>query len=104
MQNVDEPCIQAQLRVEASRWVGTHPGSAIGCDVLGDTVARASTFEPWWSLQDVTDLVPIVARVLGVEQVEAMARQIRGSSSATDSRSSRNGRRRCSALGRRAQE
>ena len=58
MRNVDEPCLQAQLRIEAGRWVGKHPASADGRDVLRDTVARASAFEPWWSRRDVTDLVP----------------------------------------------
>jgi hypothetical protein len=77
MHNVDEPCIQAQLRVEAGRWVGKHPASADGRDVLRDTIARASAFEPWWSRRDVTDLVPIVAIVLGVEHVEAMAQQLK---------------------------
>ena len=70
--NVDEPCIQAQLRIEAGRWVGKHPASAEGRDVLRDTVARASAFEPWWSRRDVTDLVAIVAIELGVVHVEAM--------------------------------
>jgi hypothetical protein len=77
MHNVDEPCIQAQLRIEAGRWVGKHPASAEGRDVLRDTVARTSAFEPWWSRRDVTDLVPIVAVVLGVEHVEAMAQQLK---------------------------
>jgi len=77
MYNVDEPCIQAHLRAEAGRWVGRHPASADGRDVLRDTVARASAFEPWWSRRDVTDLVPIVAIVLGVEHVEAMAQQLK---------------------------
>ena len=72
----DEPCIQAQLRIEAGRWVGEHPASAEGRDLLCDTVARTSAFEPWWSRRDVTDLVPIVAVVLGVEHVEAMAQQL----------------------------
>jgi hypothetical protein len=77
MNNVDEPCVQAQLRIEAGLWVGKHPASAIGRDVLRDTVARASAFEPWWSRRDVTDLVPVVAIALGVEHVEVMARQLR---------------------------
>jgi hypothetical protein len=77
MNNVDEPCLQAQLRIEAGLWVGQHPASAIGRDVLRDTVARASVFEPWWSRSDVTDLVPIVTIVLGVEHVEALARQLK---------------------------
>src|SRR4029453_12856922 len=77
MHTVDEPCLQAQLRIEAGRWVGEHPASADGRDVPRDTVARASAFEPWWSRRDVTDLVPIVAIVLGVEHVEAMAQQLK---------------------------
>jgi hypothetical protein len=77
MNNIDEPCVHAQLRIEAGLWVGKHPASAIGRDVLRDTVARASAFEPWWSRRDVTDLVPVVAMVLGVEHVEAIARQLK---------------------------
>src|SRR4029453_11495674 len=77
MHTVDEPCLQAQLRIEAGRWVGEHPASADGRDVLRDTVARTSAFEPWWSRRDVTDLVPVVAIVLGAEHAEAMARQLK---------------------------
>ena len=77
MHNVDEPCMQAQLRVEAGRWVGKHLASADGRNVLRDTIARTSAFESWWSRRDVTDLVPIVAIVLGVEHVEAMAQQLK---------------------------
>jgi hypothetical protein len=77
MHNVDEPCMQAQLRIEAARWFAKHPTSAVGRDVLGDTVGRTSAFEPWWSRRDVTDLVPVVAITLGVEHVEAMARQLK---------------------------
>ena len=77
MSNVDEPCLQAQLRIEAGRWVGQHSASAIGRDLLRDTVARASAFEPWWSRRDVTNLVPVIAAVLGVEHVESMARQLK---------------------------
>ena len=77
MNNVDEVCLQAQVRIEAALWTGQHPESAIGRDILGDTVARASAFEPWWSRRDVTDLVPVVAMVLGVEHVEAIARQLK---------------------------
>ena len=77
MNNVDDACVQAQLRIAAGRWVGRHSASAIGRDILRDTVARASAFEPWWSRRDVTDLVPVVAMVCGVEEVEAMARQLK---------------------------
>ena len=77
MHNVDEPCMQAQLRIEAARWVGTHPASADGRDLLRETVGRTSAFEPWWSRRDVTDLVPIISGTLGVEQVDAMARQLK---------------------------
>ena len=77
MNKVDEVCLQAQVRIEAALWTGQHPESAIGRDILGDTVARASAFEPWWSRRDVTDLVPIISGTLGVEQVDAMARQLK---------------------------
>ena len=77
MHNVDEPCMQAQLRIEAARWVGKHPASADGRDLLRDTVGRTSAFEPWWSRRDVTGLVPVVTIALGVEHVEAMARQLK---------------------------
>lgn len=76
MNKVAEPCLQAQLRVEAGLWVARHPDSAIGRDLLRDTVARASAFEPWWSRRDVTDLVPVIAMMLGAEHVEALARQL----------------------------
>ena len=45
MHNVDELCMQAQLRIEAARWFGKHPASADGRDVLRDTVGRTSAFE-----------------------------------------------------------
>lgn len=76
LNNVDELCMQARLRVEAALWVGQHPGSVIGRDLLRDTVARVSAFEPWWSRRDVTDLVPVIAAMLGVEYVEALAQQL----------------------------
>jgi hypothetical protein len=76
LNNVDQLCMQARLRVEAALWAGQHPGSLIGRDLLRDTVARASAFEPWWSRRDVTDLVPVIAAMLGVEYVEALAQQL----------------------------
>lgn len=77
MDNVDELCLRAQLRIEAAVWAGQHPASAIGRDLLHDTVSRASAFEPWWSRRDVTNLVPVIATVLGVEHVKSMARQLK---------------------------
>jgi hypothetical protein len=44
--------------------------------VLRDTVARVSTFKPWWSERDVTDLVPVIAGMLGLDHVEALARLV----------------------------
>jgi len=76
MNNVDEVCLQAQVRIEAALWTGQHSESASGRHILRDTVERVSVFEPWWSRRDVTDLVPVVAMLLGVEQVEAIARQL----------------------------
>jgi hypothetical protein len=76
LNNIDEICMQARLRVDAGLWAGQHRGSAIGREMLRDTVARASTFEPWWSRRDVTDLAGVIPVVLGVEYVEALARQL----------------------------
>jgi hypothetical protein len=76
LNNVDEVCMQARLRVDVGLWAGQHPASAIGRELLEDTVARASAFEPWWSRRDVTNLVPVIASMLGVEHVEALARQL----------------------------
>jgi hypothetical protein len=76
LNNVDEVCMQARLRVEAGLWAGRHPTSTLGLEVLRDTVARVSTFEPWWSRRDVTDLVGVVIIALGVEHVEALASQL----------------------------
>jgi len=76
LNNIDEICMQARLRVEAGRCAGRYPASAIAREILQDTVARASTFEPWWSRRGVTDLVPVIAAMLGVERVEALAQQL----------------------------
>lgn len=49
LDSIDEPCTQAQVRIEAAIWTGRHPASATGREILRDTVAATSTFQRWWS-------------------------------------------------------
>ena len=76
LNHVDEPCAQAHVRVEAALWTLRHPASAIGRDILRDTMTQISALERWWSRSDVADLAAVVAGVVGVEHVETLARQL----------------------------
>lgn len=76
LESLDDLRVQARLRVETGKWAGGHLDSEIGRTMLRETVAQFSIFEPWLSRRDITDLVPAVFKLLGVEAVHSMARQL----------------------------
>jgi hypothetical protein len=76
LQNIDELPAQAQVRIAIGKWAGDHPGSDLGCDLLRETVLRLATFERYLSRNDISELVPPVFKVLGVEAVHSIAQQL----------------------------
>src|SRR5208282_5943379 len=67
--SIDDLRVQAPLRVETAKWAGEHQDSMIGRNILRETVSQFSSFECWLTRKDITDLVPSVVKVLGIEAV-----------------------------------
>ena len=77
LKSIDDLRVQAPLRVDIGKWVGDHQDSEIGRNILGETVSQIPSFECWMTRKDITDLVPSVFKVLGVEAVQSIARQLK---------------------------
>jgi hypothetical protein len=76
LENLDDPRVQAQFRLEAGKWAGEHLGSEAGRDMLRETVSQISTFERWLARNPLAELVPAVFKLLGADAVRSMARQL----------------------------
>jgi hypothetical protein len=76
LESIDDVRVQARLRVAADKWAGEHPESEMGRKMLQDTATQFSTFEAWLTRKDVDGLVPAVFKVLGIEGVHSIARQL----------------------------
>lgn len=76
LQNLDELPAQAQLRVAFGKWAGQHQDSEVGREVLRDTVSRFATFECCLARIEISELIPSVFRLLGVEAVRSIGQQL----------------------------
>lgn len=73
---IDDVRVQARFRLEIGKWAGEHQDSEIGRTILRQTVSQFSRFERWMARNDIADLVPAVFKVLGVEAIQSLARQL----------------------------
>lgn len=76
LESIDDPRVQAPLRIETGKWAGEHQDSEIGRNILREMVSQISSFQCWLTPRDITDLVPSVFKVLGLEGVHLIARQL----------------------------
>jgi hypothetical protein len=77
LQNIDALPVQAQLRVAIGNWAGEHQGSEVGHDVLLDTISRFSAFECCLARNEISEFIPSVFKLLGMEAVHSIARQLK---------------------------
>lgn len=75
LENLNDPRAEADLRLEAGKWAGEHPDSEAGRDLLRGTVSKIASLEPWLA-RNPSELVPTVFKLLGVDAVRSMARQL----------------------------
>jgi hypothetical protein len=64
---------QAALRLDFASWASDHPDSALGVQILRETVDEISQWEAWFTRKDFSELTPLVYRLLGETVLRRMA-------------------------------
>ncbi len=64
---------QAALRLDFASWASDHPDSALGVQILRETVDEISKWGTWFTRKDFSEITPLVYRLLGETVLRRMA-------------------------------